>query len=82
LQDAAAFAVGVLNPDVVVLQIIFFGFDVAAHGIGDAAIGGEAERGNLLVDILQRLFEILGAGLRNKTATEQEKKQRAQPREP
>lgn len=52
LKEAASFAVGVLNPDIVVLQIVFFSFDVAADGVGDASVGSEAEGGDFFVDVL------------------------------
>jgi len=61
LEKAAALAVVFLEPDVVVLEIVFFGFDVAADGIGDAAVGCEAEGGDFFVDVLEGLVEILGA---------------------
>ncbi len=41
LEKAAALAVGFLKPDVVVLKIVFFGFDIAASGIDDAAVRSE-----------------------------------------
>jgi hypothetical protein len=59
LEEAAALAVGVLDPDVVVLQIVFFGLDVVPDGVGDAAIGGEREGGDFFVDVLDGLVEIL-----------------------
>lgn len=81
LEQTAALAVGVLDPDIIVLQIVFLGFDVAAHGIDDAAVGSEREGGNFVVDILERFVEVLSASLRNETAAECEKKQRAETRE-
>ena len=61
MKQAAAFAVGFHEPNVVVLEIVFFGFDGAADGINDAAVGSEAEGGDFVVDILERLVEILRA---------------------
>jgi hypothetical protein len=71
LEKAAAFAVGFLEPDIVVLKIVFFCFDVVADGIDDAAVGGEAESGNFFIDGLERFVEILSASRGNEKATEQ-----------
>ena len=81
LEQAAALAICFLDPDVIVLEIVFFGFDVAANGIDDAAVGSERESGDFVVDILERLVEILRASLRNETAAEREKNQRTNTRE-
>ena len=82
LEKAAALAVGFLEPDVVVLEIVFFGFDVAADGIDDAAVGSKREGSDFIVDVLERLVEILGARLRDSAATEHEKGQRAKTENP
>ncbi len=74
LENAAALAIGVLNKDVVVLKVVFFGFDVAADGVDDAAVGGEAESGDLVVDVLERLVEVLGARNRGSATKVDEKK--------
>jgi hypothetical protein len=55
LEQATALAVGFLDPDIVVLEIVFFGFDIAACGIDDAAVGGEREGGDFVIDVLERL---------------------------
>ena len=74
LQDAAALAISVLNKDVVVLKVVFFGFDVAANGVDDAAVGREAKSGDLFVDVLEGFVEILSAGVRNSAAANDKKK--------
>jgi hypothetical protein len=61
-EKAALLAVGFHEPDVVVLEVEFFGFDVAADAVDDAAVRGKAEGGDLFVDGLERLVEILGVG--------------------
>jgi hypothetical protein len=71
LEKAAAFAVGFLEPDIVVLKIVFFCFDVVADGIDDAAVGGEAESGDFFIDGLERFVEILSASRGNEKAAEQ-----------
>lgn len=68
LEEFAALAVGVLEPDVVVLEVVLFGFDVAADGIDDATVGSEAEGGDFFVDILEGLVEVLGASARRGAA--------------
>ena len=73
MEETAALAVSFLDPDVVMLKIVFFGFDVAANGIDDAAVGSEGESGHFVVDVLKRLVEVLRASLRNETAAEMRK---------
>jgi hypothetical protein len=75
LEKAAALAVGFLKPDVVVLEIVFFGFDISADGIDDAAVGREAEGGDFFVDVLERFVEVLSAGLRHEKTAKNEKDQ-------
>jgi hypothetical protein len=64
-----------------VLQIVFFGFDIAANGIDDAAVGSERESGDFVVDVLERLVEVLRASLRNAKAAQGKKYQRTATRE-
>jgi len=82
LEKAAVLAVGFLEPDVVVLKIVFFGFDVTADGVDDAAVRSERECGDFLVDVLERLVEVLSAGLRNKRAAKKKEQQGAETRKP
>jgi hypothetical protein len=82
LEQAAAFAVRFLEPDVVVLKIVFFGFDVAADGVNYAAVGSERERGDFFVDVLERLVEVLTMSTWNKKAAEQKEQQSAETRKP
>jgi hypothetical protein len=82
LEQTAAFAVGFLEPDVVVLEIIFFGFDVAADGVNEAAVGSEREGGDFFVDVLERLVEVLSGSMWNKKAAEQKEQQNAETRKP
>jgi hypothetical protein len=82
LEKAAALAVGFLEPDVVVLEIVFFSFDVTTDGVDDAAVGREREGGYFFVDVLERLVEVLSAGTRNKEAAEQNEQQRGETRKP
>jgi len=78
LEQAAALAVDFLEPDVVVLEIVFFGFDVAAGGIDDAAVGSEREGGDFIVDVLEGLVEILRASSRKRTQANEHANQRAE----
>lgn len=82
LEKAAALAVGFLEPNVVVLEIVFFRFEVAANGVGQAAVGSERECGDFLVDVLERFVEILSASLRNKRAAKKKEQQGAETRKP
>ena len=61
-EDAAAFAARFLDPDVVVLEVVLFGFEVVVDGKGDAAVGSKREGGDFFVDGGGRLVEILGVG--------------------
>jgi hypothetical protein len=61
-KEAAALAVRFLEPDIVVVEVVEFGFEATMNRIGDAAVGGEGEGGDVLFDGLERLVEILGAG--------------------
>jgi len=61
LEQAAALAIEFLNPDVVVLEIVLFGLEVAADGIDDATVRCKREGGDLVVDVLERLIEVLAA---------------------
>jgi len=65
-EDAAAFAVGVLNPNVVVLEIVFFVVDVPADTESDATVGGDGESRQLFVDGEGGFVELLGGGRKNK----------------
>jgi hypothetical protein len=59
-EKAAALAAGFLEPDVVVFErVVGFCFELAIHGIDDAAVGRESESGDFFVDALKRLVEIL-----------------------
>ena len=78
LEQTAALAVSFLDPDVVVLQIVFFGFDIAANGIDDAAVGSERESGDFVVDVLEGLVEILSVNSRNENTAAEEKNQRTE----
>ena len=63
-EKAAALAAGVLEPNVIVLELVELGLETAIDGVGDAAVGAEGEGGDFFVDGLERLVEILGAGRR------------------
>src|SRR5260370_18822829 len=82
-EEAAAFAVGVLKPDVVVLKrVVDFCFHSAVDGIDDAAVGSVGEGGNFLVDGLERLVEILGFGGRQSATAHKRAHQRTETTEP
>lgn len=59
LQDATGFAAGLLNPDIVMLEFVLFGFDGLIDGVNDAAIGGVGKGGDIFVDGLQRFVDVL-----------------------
>jgi hypothetical protein len=61
-EKAAALAAGVLEPDVIVLELIEFGFETAIDGVGYAAVGAEGKSCDIFVDGLERLVEVLRAG--------------------
>ncbi|OLC95315.1 MAG: hypothetical protein AUH86_12230 [Acidobacteria bacterium 13_1_40CM_4_58_4] len=81
-EEAAALAAGVLEPDVIVLEVILLGFELAVNRVGNAAVGSEGEGGDFFVDGLEGLVEILGAGGWQRTAAEDNAKQRAEFAEP
>jgi len=60
-EDALVFAAGLHDPDVVALHIVFFGFEHAADGVDDAAVGGVGEGGDFVVDGDGWLVEVLGS---------------------
>ena len=61
-EQATALAVGFLKPDVVVFEVILLGFEVSMDGINDAAIGGISKGIDVVINVDERLVEILGAG--------------------
>jgi hypothetical protein len=61
-EEALALAAGIEQPDVVALEIVFFGFEHAADGEDDVAVGGVGEGGDFFVDVGYGLVEVLGAG--------------------
>ena len=60
-EKAAALAAGVEEKDVVALEVVFLGFVDAADRESDAAIGGVGEGGDIIVDVDEGLFKVLGA---------------------
>ena len=60
-EKAAALAAGVLEPDVVVFEVVELGFEFAVDGVDDAAVGSVGEGGDFFVDGLEGLVEILGS---------------------
>src|SRR5207302_7676589 len=78
-EETAALAAEVLDPDVVVLErVVDFCFHPAIDGINDAAVGGVREGGDVFVDGLERLVEVLSAGGGKGTAARDETEQRAE----
>jgi hypothetical protein len=61
-EEALALAAGVEEPDVVALEIVLFGFEHAADGEDDVAIGGVGEGGDFFVDVGYGFVEVLGGG--------------------
>ena len=59
-EETLAFAAGFEEPDVVALEVVFFGFEHAADGEDDVAVGGVGEGGDFFVDVGNGLVEILG----------------------
>ena len=64
------------------LEIVFFGFDVATDGVDDTAVRREAEGGDFFVEVLERLVQILSVSRRNKKATEQKEQHNTEMRKP
>jgi hypothetical protein len=60
-EETLAFAAGFEEPDVVALEIVFFGFEHAADGEDDVAIGSVGEGGDFFVDVGYGLVEVLSA---------------------
>src|ERR1700738_4485382 len=58
LQQAAAFSAIFLQPDVIALEVILLSVKMVAHGIDDPAVGSKGERGDIFIDIEQRLFDV------------------------
>ena len=61
-SEALALATGVEEPDVVALELVLFGFEHAADGEDDVAVGGVGEGGDFFVDVGYGLVEVLGGG--------------------
>jgi hypothetical protein len=59
-QETFALAAGFEEPDVVALEIVFFGFEHAADGEDDVAVGGVGEGGDFFVDVGDGFVEVLG----------------------
>ncbi len=81
-QETMAMAASILDPEVVVLEVVLLGFELVIDGKGDSVVGTEGKRGDFVVDGTERVVEVLGAGGRggkriNTEGTEEEA-QRAQ----
>jgi len=61
-KEAFALAAGFEEPDIVALEVVFFGFEHAANGEDDVAVGGVGEGGDFLVDVGDWFVEVLGVG--------------------
>ena len=61
-EEAASLAVWLLNPDVVVLEVVKLGFDLAIGGKSDGVVGTEGEGGDLVVDGMKGIVEVLRLG--------------------
>ena len=60
-EEAAMLAAGVLQPNVIVFEVVELGFEIAVNGVDDAAVGSVGEGGDVFVDGLERLVEVLSA---------------------
>src|SRR2546430_150435 len=81
-EKTAALAVGVLEPGVIVLEVVELGFEVAMNGIDDAVVGSKREGSDVFVDGLEGLIEILGEGGGNGAAAQEDAEQRTHRAEP
>jgi hypothetical protein len=61
-EKTSALAVRVLNPDVVVLEVVKLGFEAVIDGKSDGVVGTEREGGDFVVDGMKRIVEVLGLG--------------------
>jgi hypothetical protein len=61
-ENTASLAVRLLNPDVVVLEVVKFGFELAIDGKSDGAVRTKGEGGDFVVDGMKRIVEGLGPG--------------------
>jgi hypothetical protein len=59
-EEAFALAAGFEEPDVVTLEIVFFGFEHAADGEDDVAVRCVGEGGDFFVDVGDGFVEVLG----------------------
>ncbi len=81
-EETTALAARILKPNIVVLEVVFFGLEMAIDGIGDAAVGGVGEGGDFLVDGLEWLVEILSFGGRQRAAAHDGTHERTETTEP
>ena len=58
----ASLAVWLVNPDVVVLEVVKLGFELVIGGKSDGVVGTEGEGGDFVVDGMKRIVEGLGPG--------------------
>jgi hypothetical protein len=65
-ENTASLAVWLVNPDVVVLEVVKLRFELVIGGKSDGVVGTEGERGDFVVDGMKRIVEGLGPG-REKT---------------
>lgn len=65
-EETASLAVWLLDPDIVVLEVVKLGFELAISGKSDGVVGTEGEGGDLVVDGTKRIVEVLGLGGRKK----------------
>ncbi len=82
LQKATALTTGVLEPDVVVREVVELGFEVTMNGIYDAVVGSKGKGSNVFVDGLEGLIEILDQGRGNGGAAQEDAEQRTHKAEP
>jgi hypothetical protein len=71
-EDALALSAGLHEPNVVALEVVFFGFEHAADREDDAAVWGVGERGDFLVDGDGGLVEVLSGCWKWEEAEEKE----------
>src|SRR5207302_602507 len=68
-EKMASLAVWLVNPDVVVLEVVKLGFELVIGGKSDGVVGTEGEGGDFVVDGMKRIVEGLGPGRGKKVKT-------------
>src|SRR5579872_4477459 len=75
-KNTALLSTNLLNPNVVVFEVVLLRFKRLIHCINDSTIGGECKSGDVFVDRIDGFFELLREGCRRRNTPTRKRQQR------